>query len=234
MQGHHVWALAPDDNVELQYLRTKGCRVRRCDSIDAVDRHTIQRNMLACDAVLLMADAAANCRVARLARDMRLPLDLVAVMGPTRQGELTALLQVGVDWVMRQDDPPALLAAVLRALRLRRHNVAADLVTESEHRIGPWTLEDQGWRLQHHDGSSLRLTVSERSILVCLFESPGHLASHAMLNEALSQGWQHAYGRRPHDPKPRGIISRLRWRGLQAGMEPPVESLRGYGYVWEI
>ncbi len=234
MQGRRVWALAPDDNVNLQYLRTAGCRVRRCQSIDAVDRHTILRDMQACDAVLLMADAAANCRAARLVRDMGLPLDLVAFMGPARRGELTALLQVGVDWVMGQDDPPDLLAAVLRALHLRRHHLAMDGVAEPELRIGPWALEDQGWRLQHCDGSSLRLTVSERSILVCLFEAPGHLASHAMLDEALSQGWQHAYGRRPYEPKPRGIISRLRWRGLQAGMEPPVESLRGYGYVWEI
>jgi|GEM_PF-1758885 len=233
MQGRRVWALAPDDNADLQYLRAEGCQVRRCGSIEGLDRKTVQAGMQACDAVLLMSDAAANCRVAWLARDLGLPLDLVAVMGPVRRGELTALLQVGVDWVMRQGDPPALLAAVLRALRLRRRDRAAG-AAEPQHGIGPWTLEDQGWRLRHRDGASLRLTVSERAILVCLFEAPGHLASHAMLNQALCQGWRHAYGRRPHDPKPRGIISRLRWRGLRAGMEPPVESLRGYGYVWEV
>ncbi len=234
MQGRQVWALAPEDNADLQYLRAEGCRVRRCGSIEDADREAIQACMQPCDAVLLMADAAANCRVARLARDMGLPLDVVAVMGPARRGELTALLRVGVDWVMRQGDPPALLAAVLRALRLRRLDRTGVHATGPAHGIGPWTLEDQGWCLRHRSGTSLRLTVSERAVLVCLFEAPGHIASHAMLNQALLQGWRHAYGRRPHDPKPRGVISRLRWRGLRAGMEPPVESLRGYGYVWEI
>ncbi|MDY0308550.1 MAG: helix-turn-helix domain-containing protein [Castellaniella sp.] len=224
--------MAPDDNADLQYLRSEGCQVRRCDAIETYDRRTIQADLQACDAVLLMAGAAANCRVAQLVRDLGLPLDLVAVMGPARQGELTALLQVGVDWVMHQGDPPALLAAVLRALRLRRHRVTD--VAGPQHCIGPWSLEDQGWCLRHGDGAMLRLTVSERAILVCLFEAPGHVASHAMLNQALCEGWQHAYGRRPRDPKLRGIISRLRWRGLQAGLQPPVESLRGYGYVWEI
>ena len=234
MQGRRVWALAPEDNADLQYLRSSGCQVSRCGSIEGAGRETIRAGMQACDAVLLMGDVAANCRAAWLARDMALPLDLVAFMGPARRGELTALLRVGVDWVMRQGDPPALLASVLRALRLRRLDHAAGAAAEPRHGIGPWTLEDQGWRLQHCDGASLRLTVSERAILICLFEAPGHVASHAMLNQALLQSWRHAYGRRPHDPKPRGIISRLRWRGLRAGMEPPVESLRGYGYVWEV
>lgn len=234
MRDRRVWALAPDDNAELQYLRALGCQVRRCGSIEDADRETIRTGLLSSDAVLLMADAASNCRTARLARGMGLPLDMVAVMGPARRGELTALLRVGVDWVMRQDDSPALLAAVLRTLRLRRLDHAADAAGLARHGIGPWTLEDQGWSLRHRDGASLRLTVSERAILVCLFEAPGHVASHAMLNQALLQGWRHAYGRRPHDPKPRGVISRLRGRGLQAGMEPPIESLRGYGYVWEI
>ncbi len=233
MQGRLVWALAPEDNADLQYLRAEGCQVRRCDSLEGFDRQTIGDAMRGCDAALLMSDAASNCRAARLARDMELPLDLVAFMGPARRGELTALLGVGVDWVMRQDDTPAMLAAILRALNLRRSDRAED-AADPRHAIGPWTLEDQGWLLRHRDGTSLRLTVSERAILICLFEAPGHLASHAMLNQALLQGWRHARGRQPHDPKPRGIVSRLRWRGRQAGMEPPVESLRGYGYVWEV
>lgn len=233
MQGRLVWALAPEDNADLQHLRAEGFRVRRCASLEGFDRQTIEEAMRGCDAALLMSDAASNCRAAWLAREMGLPLDLVAFMGPARRGELTALLQVGVDWVMRQDDTPAVLAAILRALHLRRFDRAGG-AADTYHAIGPWALEDQGWLLRHRGGASLRLTVSERAILICLFEAPGHLASHAMLNQALLQGWRHARGRPPRDPKPRGIVSRLRCRGQQAGMEPPVESLRGYGYVWEV
>ena len=190
--------------------------------------------MLPCDAAVLMADTAANCRVAGLVRRMGLPLDLVAVMAHGRGSELTALLQVGVDWVMRQDDPPGLLATALRALQLRRQGGADDIRPWAEYCIGPWTLADQGWCLQHRDGAALRLTVSERAIVSCLFESPGHVASHVMLVQALAQGWQQAGSRQPRGPNPRGIISRLRWRGQQAGMDPPIEALRSYGYIWEV
>lgn len=234
MQERRVWALSPADNADLRYLRAAGCLVRRCESIEALGREALRADMQSCEAALLMADAAANCRTAHLVRDMNLPLDLVAFTGPARRGEIAALLRVGVDCVMRQGDPPTLLAGVLHALRLRRLDRAGSAPAESAHAIGPWTLEDQGWRLQHCGGASMRLTVSERAVLVCLFEAPGHVASHAMLNQALMAAWRHAYGNRTHDPKPRGIISRLRWRGLQAGMEPPIESLRSYGYVWEI
>jgi len=234
MQGRRLWALAPDDHAGLHYLRAAGCRVLSRPAADGMDRDRLRTDLRDCDAVLLMADAATNCRVAGLVRGMGLPLDLVAVMGHARPGEMTALLRVGVDWVMRQGDPPALLAAVLRTLRLRRQSAAGGLGGGPAHVIGPWALEDQAWCLRHAGGAALRLTVSERAILACLFESPGHVASHAMLMHALAQAWQPQEGRRPRDPKPRGIISRLRWRGLQTGMEPPIEALRGYGYVWEL
>ena len=94
MQGRRVWALAPEDNADLQYLRASGCQGSRCGSIENADRDTIRAGMQACDAVLLMGDVAANCRAAWLARDMALPLDLVAFVGPARRGELTALLRV--------------------------------------------------------------------------------------------------------------------------------------------
>ncbi|MFV0282346.1 MAG: helix-turn-helix domain-containing protein [Castellaniella sp.] len=234
MRDRRVLALAPDDNADVRYLRAEGCRIQRYRSIADVDRKTLQAGMQDSDAVLLMADAAANCRVASLARDMERPPDLVAVMRPAHRGELTALLRVGVDCVMRQGDPPSLLAAVLRALHLRRLDRSGAGAPAASHCIGSWSLENQGWCLRHGDGALLRLSVSERAILVCLFEAPGHVASHAMLDQALRLGWQHAGGPRPHRPRPRGIISRLRLRGQQAGMDPPVQSLRGYGYVWEI
>lgn len=233
MRDRLLWALAPNDNADLMYLRKVGCRVRRYASIEHADRDTIRADMLACDAALLMADPAANCRAAWLARDMGQPLDLVAVVDSPRHGELMALLQVGVDWIMQQDDPPAMLASALRALRLRRLEYIDDAASPV-HGIGPWVLEAECWILRHRDGASLRLSVSERAILTCLFEAPGHVASHDMLDQALFHAWRHVSERASHDPRPSGIISRLRRRGRQAGMDLPLEPLRGYGYVWEI
>ena len=41
MLGRLVWALAPEDNANLQYLRAAGCRVRRCGNQEGLDRQTI-------------------------------------------------------------------------------------------------------------------------------------------------------------------------------------------------
>jgi DNA-binding response OmpR family regulator len=94
---------------------------------------------------------------------------------------------------------------------------------------------DEGWRLVHRDSDPLRLTVSERALLLCLFEAPGHVASHADLIAAVLQVWQPRQQARIQDPRCRSIVSRLRRRARDAGLsEPPIESLRDFGYAWAL
>jgi DNA-binding response OmpR family regulator len=192
---------------------------------------------------VLLADIASNCRAAQSARLAWPQLSLVAWHGQQVGPEQAALLSVGVDYVLRPGDPPALLVSVLLALAYRRVHFGATvrpgLLAQWDHaggdlRIGPWRLVDLGWALEY-EGASLRLSVSERALLLCLFEAPGHVASHAELIAAVLRVWQPRRRAPIRDPRCRSTISRLRRRACGAGMPtPPIESLRDFGYAWAL
>ncbi|WP_323018565.1 hypothetical protein [Castellaniella sp.] len=244
MDDKVVWVLAPADNGWIQCLTASGCRVVVFSDAAALRGMFLRPGTLAPDALVLLADVAVNCRAAHAVRSVWPGLILLAWYGQPVGPEQAALLSSGVDYVLRPEDPPALLVSVLLALDYRRarfgpdvqprpfvpvHQAAADLC------IGSWRLMDQGWVLGYGHATALHLTVSERAVLLCLFEAPGHVASHADLIAAVLQVWQPRQQARIRDPRCRSIISRLRQRACDAGMPmPPIESLRDFGYAWAL
>jgi len=243
MHDKTIWVLAPTDNGWVQCLASHGCRVALFP--EALEmRRTMRERAAAPDALVLMADVASNCRVAQSARLAWPGLVLVARHDQPVGPEQAALLSAGVDYVLRPDDPPALLVSVLLALDYRRARFGPDVpprpfahtrTAAGALSIGPWHLMDQGWSLAHADAASLRLTVSERALVLCLFEAPGHVASHADLMAAVMQVWRPRQQARIRDPRCRSIISRLRQRVRRAGMpELPVASLHDFGYAWAL
>lgn len=243
MEEQRVWVLAPGDDAWARYLKALGWRVDRFLDGPALRLALNHPGVRAPDALVLMADVASNCRVAEAVRTRYPALILVALLGRPTGAEPAALLRVGVDCILRPDDSPAQMASALRALGYRR--ALGDCAEQPQfsprfggdaiHRIGPWRLVEQGWRLTHQDGAFLRLTGSERAVLLCLFEAPGHVASHADIIGAVRQGWRPMTRTPDGDPKCRDIISRLRMRARVAGLrEPPVESLRDFGYAWAL
>lgn len=232
------------DNDRVEYLASGVCRIVLF--IDAAKLHSmlLRRENPAPDALVLLADIAVNCRVAHAARSSWPGLTLVAGHEQPVGPEQAALLSSGVDYVLRADDSPALLVSILRALAYRRALFGADVqprpfVNPDQMNaglsIGPWHLMEQGWVLKYGDSARLSLTVSERAVLLCLFEAPGHVASHANLIAAVLQVWQPRQHARIRDPRCRSVISRLRQRARGAGLpEPPIESLRDFGYAWAL
>lgn len=244
MSDKVVWILASVEDGRVRYLLSCGCRIVLFLDALALRRTLRGRKTPAPDALVLLADVAANCRVAQTVRSGWVDLILVAWHDQPTGPELAALLSSGVDYVLRPDDSPALLVSVLHALDYRRMRFGADVQprpfvgphqTDAGLCIGPWRLMDRGWVLRYKDAATLHLTMSERAVLLCLFEAPGHIAGHADLMAAVVQVWQPRQQARIRDPRCRGIISRLRQRARDAGLpEPPVEPLRGFGYAWAL
>lgn len=243
MSGRETWVLAQTDNTWLDSLASAGSRLARFPDLAALRQAMGRRGAQEPAALVLLADVVSNCRAAQSARLAWPRLSLVAWHGQPAGPEQAALLSVGVDYILRASDPPALLASVLAALAYRRVRFGATAPagifesaapTGAALRIGPWRLADLGWVLACGD-ASLRLSVSERAILLCLFEAPGHVASHADLVAAVQQAWQSRRQACLRDPRCRSTISRLRQRACEAGMPPPpVESLRDFGYAWAL
>ncbi|MGB6006558.1 helix-turn-helix domain-containing protein [Castellaniella sp.] len=243
MSGQVVWALAQADSAWLRSLVSVGCRVMSFPDAPALRRAAGRPGAGEPAALVLLADLASNCRAAQSARLAWPGLSLVAWHGQQVGPEQAALLSAGVDYVLRPGDPTDLLVSVLMALAYRRVRFGATVPpglfaqpgqAGADLRIGPWRLADLGWALEYED-ALLRLTVSERALLLCLFEAPGHVASHADLIAAVLQVWQPRQQARIRDPRCRSIISRLRQRACGAGMPaPPIESLRDFGYAWAL
>ncbi|HET8598064.1 MAG TPA: helix-turn-helix domain-containing protein [Castellaniella sp.] len=239
-----VGVLAPRTNDWIRCLSDSGCEITLYAEYPALRGALVSAGPDDPDALVLMADVASNCRAALLWRQAHPDRSLVAWHGQPVGPEQAALLSAGVDYVLRADDPPGLLLSVLRGLSYRRARFGADVqppalaasrLIAPDPRIGAWRLMDEGWRLIHGDSAPLRLTVSERALVLCLFEAPGHVASHADLIAAVLQVWQPRQQARIQDPRCRSIVSRLRRRARDAGMaEPPIESLRDFGYAWAL
>ncbi|MGB6242255.1 MAG: hypothetical protein WBF69_07210 [Castellaniella sp.] len=243
MTDKAVWVLAPTDSDWTRCLASSVCRMQLFPESAALQKRLIQGGQPP-DALVLLADVASNCRGAQSTRAVWPDLIMVAWHGQPVGPEQAALLACGVDYVLRPDDPHTLLVSVLLALDYRRARFGPDVQPRpfaqlsqagADLHIGPWRLMDQGWSLGYEGAGALHLTVSERALLLCLFEAPGHVASHADLIAAVLQVWQPRQRARIRDPRCRSIISRLRLRACDAGMPaPPVESLRDFGYAWAL
>jgi DNA-binding response OmpR family regulator len=91
-----------------------------------------------------------------------------------------------------------------------------------------WQFQDDTLTLLPPSGQPLRLTLTEWQLLRALAVRQGQVCSRAELGRALNMlpdEWD------PH--RLEVIISRLRTKAsLQSGLELPLRTLRGVGYVW--
>ncbi|WP_157076514.1 helix-turn-helix domain-containing protein [Castellaniella caeni] len=236
MDQRAVWVLAREDDAYQLHMRARGWRLNcfaQPEALRAALAPMAARQLAARMrpvAFILLADTGTNCRLAQFIRGLVPGALLVALARTHSSHEMTALLRVGVHWVLRYGDAPTLLAATVRALLVQRGalKVRAD-------QIDGWALADLGWSLRHRDSASIRLSVSERALLLCLFEAPGHLASHACIAESVAQAWRDVPGRNPRTPRMRSVVHGLRKRMASHGLpELPIEPLHNFGYIWAV
>jgi two-component system OmpR family response regulator len=87
-----------------------------------------------------------------------------------------------------------------------------------------WRLTDHGWTLENPSGELLPLTASEREFVRGLMSAPNGLLTR---EEALSHNPE-LIGGRSLDV----MISRLRRKAAAKGMDLPIRSVRGCGYLF--
>lgn len=232
-QQHTIWILRADGaplDEPLQFLREQGCEVHLFETIDPLIQACANPPASAGEATLLFSDIASNCQAAWGLRHRPPTHPLVARLGGPTDSEHAALLRLGVNGLLHPKDRPERLWTTLRAHW--DHNAPSSRLEGPVLRIGAWSLIDHGWNLQHHRQTVRYLGVSERALLMCLFQTPGHVASIATLEAAVRGDWQAIRGRRPRDPNLRGVISQLRRRLKESQLPLPIEALRNFGYIW--
>lgn len=243
MREARVWVLSPRQNDWLRCLLDQGYRLRRFERSDHFCREYRAMGIEQAAAVLLMADVASNCQAARGVRAQGHTMPLLAVATQATGAESAALLSLGVDHIVRPGDKPDSLLSLLRALDYRRTQTRDSAEPQTpvsidrragSHRIGPWWLDEQGWRLVHGANAGLRLTSAERALLLSIFEAPGHVLSHEVLMAVLLKDWTTRRCRTMLNRIAcRAVVGRLRARAQRADLPRlPLESVRDFGYIW--
>lgn len=145
-------------------------------------------------------------------------------------------LQSGADACLMQHGDQRELVAVMLALIRRerrrampvadRSEVVADSVQAAP--VGCWHLRDRGWTLVSPSGATVSLSARERMVLQELLAEPGHPVDRLRLNELLYPGSEAQQRSRSVDV----MISRLRRKASSYGLELPIRTVYGGGYLF--
>jgi two-component system OmpR family response regulator len=158
----------------------------------------------------------------------------IVVVGSNLQVEnRLRCLQGGADVCMMQPFDPRELVGVLMALarRLPGRASAPSAKTEapaSHSHSGSWELRDQNWTLLAPNGVAISLSANERHIVRNLLEAAGQAVPRSELTKHLDESATRANGSRSIDV----IISRLRRKGELAGVNLPIRTVYGSGYLF--
>jgi len=144
-------------------------------------------------------------------------------------------LQSGADACLMQHGDQRELVAVILALIRRDRRRAVPVADRSEAvelaqvaPAGSWHLRDRGWTLVSPSGSTVSLSARERMVLQELLAEPGHPVDRLRLNELLYPGSEAQQRSRSVDV----MISRLRRKASSYGLELPIRTVYGGGYLF--
>lgn len=223
-----VFAPGPE-RVRIDALRAGGFRLNHYVDQDSLCAEARTVPDAGGTVAILMAASAQNRNAAVWLRATLPDLGLIALLQTGTEEEQMALIQAGVDWICPVGASNDLLVAMLLSLWKRR--MAGKPAANAARQHGDWSLVENGWTLKGPEGQRVGLTVSERAVLMALFEAPELSASYEELLAAVN----HALGCGPEtDRKTRvGVmISRLRKKCQRHDMVLPIRSMQNQGYVF--
>lgn len=230
-----IVSLVEDESVlceEIAFqLRQRGFEVRTFSNADAFYRFLATRpqTVAVLDIGLPVEDGLTIARHLR-AHDLR--MGIVFLTAHHMREDRLAGLSAGADAYLVKPVDLDELVLVLNRL-IARGTTDTQTMTVSPHRRasdppGLWLLKIAAGTLQAPDGSSIRLTMSELQLLQVLTKKAGQACSHAEICRALGllpDEWSRH--------RLEVIISRLRRKvARDIGLELPLRTLRGTGYLW--
>lgn len=157
----------------------------------------------------------------------------IVVLGPNMQVEnRLRCLQGGADACLSHPFDARELVGVLMALARRLPGRASTASNGAEPAVnsvpGNWELRDQNWTLLAPTGVTISLSANERHIVRTLLEAPGQAVARDELNKHLDDTTNRAGGARSIDV----IVSRLRRKAELAGVNLPIRTVYGSGYLF--
>ncbi|MBC7203632.1 MAG: winged helix-turn-helix domain-containing protein [Pusillimonas sp.] len=182
--------------------------------------------------VVLNADFARNCAVTHYLRAAVPGVCIVVRVPNYHEQTLMHALQSGADSYFCSPASPRFLSTLLFS-RLRGGGLSLPPVNLLESGLVPdqaWCFAEQSWAVVGPDGTRVRLTSSERAFLLALTGQPEMCASHEVLIKQLWLGSNTA--RQSGRERMSVMVSRLRQKFKEKGLELPIRTLHGSGYMF--
>ncbi|SDZ68520.1 DNA-binding response regulator, OmpR family, contains REC and winged-helix (wHTH) domain [Variovorax sp. YR266] len=159
----------------------------------------------------------------------------VGIVFATARGELNDRvrgLRGGADAYfvkpVHAEELAATLEGVYRRIKASKSSAERGQPPAAPRGTGRWTLKEGDWILCDPDGRGLRLTMSERAIVACLFKQRNKPVDRSQLATALGGDLENFDLQRVD-----AVVSRLRRKALAAGMSLPLHAVRGTGYQFQ-
>ncbi|HCN72532.1 MAG TPA: hypothetical protein DIS96_12775 [Pusillimonas sp.] len=219
------------------HLEDYGLAFVRCTDMDAVYQEAFMsaavpgvRGMRAL--VLLNGVFAQNCAVAHYLRAVAPGVCIVVRTPDYNEQTLMHALQSGIDGYFSGQVAPHFLSTLLFS-RMRGAGLGLPSLMHIEPKPMPdhgWCFAEQSWAMVSPDGKKIRLTSSERAFLLALVRQPEMYASHEVLIEQL---WFDAKDAIDSGRERMSVmVSRLRQKFKGKGLELPIRTLHGNGYMF--
>ena len=151
----------------------------------------------------------------------------VVVLSPVNSIELRLRsLECGADAYLVEQVDARELAAQMRAIHRR---IASAKAPPPEQPRGSWSLNEGGWVLRDPAGNEMRLTTSERALLLCLTRMRGQPVSRDEIISSLGGNPRYA-----DPPRIDVLVNRLRQKAGSMNITLPLHSVRCKGYALAI
>lgn len=228
-----VMLFAPDD---AGIAQTEGLSVYGFDCRYFRDQHALYTAVQGRDgspgtAVVLMGKSAENRNTVFYLRTTQARLGLLAQLRTGSEEEQIDLIQAGVDWIYPVGASCGLVATMLLSLWNRPRSESSTQMSAATRRHEGWILAEYAWILQDPQGLRVRLTSSERAVLLVLFDAPDLSATHEVLLAAVNQARNLPPGAGLRT-RLSVLMSRLRSKCRRQGMDLPIRVIHNLGYMF--
>lgn len=186
------------------------------------------------DAAVLDIDGLDEVGYALVSRLSTSPALGIVVLGSHLQADnRLRCLQSGADACLPHPVDSRELIGVLMALARRLPGRSPLLTANVEPLmpntlLGRWELRDQNWTLVSPSGISISLSANERNIVKTLLDAAGEAIAREELSKYLGDLANRSGGSRSIDV----IISRLRRKAELVGLNLPIRTVYGSGYLF--
>lgn len=208
-------------------LQSHGYTLHRENDLNVLCQHAEQLKQTQQPSLFILAGSPADSvsAIMRL-RAINDETGIISMLPSHNEAAFTQALLCGADYYVTSDTGSSLLLAIINTvLRGQRQGVSQPLDSTC------WLLQDGDWTISSPDGILVTLTTNERALFQQLIEATDGKVTHQHLLETIAVV-DKSLAQTTRLNRLGVIISRLRRKFDDAGLDLPIKSVHNWGYMF--